>query len=150
MQVAQVTLDKKPFQYYAVKAFVSQIERREKYPVLNPVILIAILNINMLEDEEDGNEYLSHHLTLNERTKKQELDGLEYYFIELSKFTKSEAELTSVLDKWVYFIKHACDLDVVPESADTESLKAAYEVANQFGWNRDELEADGYGDQGAR
>jgi predicted transposase/invertase (TIGR01784 family) len=144
MQVAQVTGDRKRFQYYAAKAYASQIERGEKYPVLNPVILIAILDYEMFEDEEDDDEYLSRHLTLNERTKKQELNALEYYFIELPKFTKSEAELTNVLDKWVYFIKHASNLDLVPESADTESLKAAYEVANQFGWNRDELQAYDY------
>jgi len=119
-------------------------------PMLNPVFLIALLEHEIFDpsdsDHEDKAFYLSRHLFLNERTKKQQFKDLEFYFIELPKFTKNESELTSILDKWVYFIKHAGHLDVVPESADTEALKAAYEVANCLTWRRDELEAYDYWD----
>ena len=140
MQIAKLAGDKKRFQYYAAKTFVAQIERGENYPVLN----ITVLDYNTFDDEEDKEFYFSRHLFVNERTKKQQFKGLEFYFIELPKFTKNESELTGILDKWVYFIKHASNLDVVPESADTEALKAAYEVANRFSWSRDELEVYDY------
>ena len=146
MQMAKLAGDKKRFQYYGAKTYVAQIERGENYPVLNPVFLIAVLDYNTFLDEEDKDFYLSRHLFVNERTKKQQLKGLEFYFLELPKFTKDESELTGILDKWVYFIKHASNLDIVPESADTSALKAAYEVANRFSWNRDELELYDYWD----
>jgi predicted transposase/invertase (TIGR01784 family) len=69
---------------------------------------------------------------------------LELNFIELPKFTKKEEQLTSVLEKWIYFIKHAGDLDIVPQSADIPALKAAYEAANQFSWTDHELEVYDY------
>jgi len=144
MQIAKLPGDKKRFQYYAAKTFVTQIERGKDYPVLNPVFLIAVLDYKTFDDEEDKEFYLSRHLFLNERTKKQQLKGLEFYFIELPKFTKNESQLTGILDKWVYFIKHASNLDVVPESADTSALKAAYEVANRFSWSRNDLEVYEY------
>jgi predicted transposase/invertase (TIGR01784 family) len=48
------------------------------------------------------------------------------------------------LDKWIFFIKHAADLDVVPSHADSAALREAYEIANQFGWSRQDLEIYDY------
>jgi len=52
--------------------------------------------------------------------------------------------LETVLDKWVYFLKNAADLEVIPANADTPALQSAYEVANRFGWTAEELEAYDY------
>jgi len=70
---------------------------------------------------------------------------MEYYFIELPKFTKTESELVTILDKWVYFIKHAEDLEIVPEHAkQIYALETAYDVANRYNWKKQELEAIEY------
>lgn len=147
---ARLASNKSRLQYYAAKAYLSQIEHETNNPVLNPVFLIVLLEHNIFDpsdwNHEDKEFYLSRHLFLNERTQKQQLKGLEFYFIELPKFTKDETQLTGILDKWVYFIKHACNLQIVPESADTPALQAAYQVANYFSWSRDELEAYDYWD----
>ena len=140
MQVEQVAGYQKRFLYYGAKAYAGQIERGDDYPKLNQVIFIGILDFVGFE----GAEYLSRHLILNQATRKQEIDGMEFNFIELPKFTKQEQELTTLLDKWVYFLKYASDLDVIPDSADTTSLKAAYEVAERFRWSKDELEIYDY------
>jgi predicted transposase/invertase (TIGR01784 family) len=140
MQVEQVAGYQKRFLYYGAKAYAGQIERGDDYPKLNQVIFIGILDFVGFE----GEEYLSRHLILNQATQKQEIDGIECNFIELPKFTKQEQELTTLLDKWVYFLKYASDLDVIPDSADTTSLKAAYEVAERFRWSKDELELYDY------
>ncbi len=41
-------------------------------------------------------------------------------------------------------MKHADELDVIPDSADTTALRAAYDIANQFSWTKDELEVYEY------
>ena len=70
---------------------------------------------------------------------------MEYYFIELPKLTKTESELATILDKWVYFIKHAEDLEIVPEHAkQIYALETAYDVANRYNWKKQELEAIEY------
>jgi len=140
MQIENTAALEKRFTYYVSKAYVSQIERGEDYPKLNQVIFIGVLDFALFE----GEDYLTRHLILNTKTHEQELKDLEFNFIELPKFTKSEAELESDLEKWVYFIKHAGDLEVVPESADFEAIQAAYGEASRFNWSREDLEVYEY------
>ncbi len=140
MQVEEIEGYKKRFQFYAAKAYAGQIERGEDYPKLNQVIFIGILDFSAFESKE----YLSRHRILNLETNEHELKDLEFNFIELSKFNKTEDELSSILDKWVYFIKNASDLEVAPDNADAAGLKSAYEVAERFRWTKDELEIYDY------
>ncbi len=136
MQVEDIIGFEKKFQYYVSKAYASQIQVGEDYPKLNQVILVAILDFSAFQ----GDHYLTRHLILNDKTHLQELKDLEFNFIELPKFTKTENDLTTVLDKWIYFIKYADDLEVMPVTADFEALQEAYQTANQFGWSAEELE----------
>jgi predicted transposase/invertase (TIGR01784 family) len=41
-------------------------------------------------------------------------------------------------------LKHADELEVIPDSADTVALRHAYDVANQFSWTKEELEVYEY------
>ncbi|MEN8216787.1 MAG: Rpn family recombination-promoting nuclease/putative transposase [Pseudomonadota bacterium] len=127
MQVEQKQFLRQRFSFYVAKAYSSQIERAVDYPKLNQVIFIGIFDgFNEFNNEH----YLSRHQTLNCETLEQDLAEMEYNFIELPKFTKKESELKTILDKWIYFIKHAEDFEVVPKHAkQTEVLKTAYEVA---------------------
>ncbi len=107
---------------------------------MNQVIFIGILNFNAFESKG----YQSRHLILNLETKDQDLSDIEFNFIELPKFKKKEAELTTMLEKWIYFLKHASDLQVMPENTDAVDLKAAYDIAERFRWSRDDLEVYDY------
>ncbi|MFN8486848.1 MAG: PD-(D/E)XK nuclease family transposase [Caldilineaceae bacterium] len=53
-------------------------------------------------------------------------------------------ELTTLLDKWVYFLKHATHLTDVPAHTDNPGLHSAYEVAERFRWSEEELEVYDY------
>jgi len=46
----------------------------------------------------------------------------------------------SLLEKWVYFIKHAEDLEVTPAHVTEPALEEAYHVAEQFAWTPDSLQ----------
>ena len=70
---------------------------------------------------------------------------MEFNFIELKKFTKQEAELQSIIEKWVYFIKNAGDLTMIPKSAEEiPELKEAYTQASMNSWSQGELEVYEY------
>lgn len=143
MQIEHVAGAKKRFMYYTTKAYSSQIKRGEDYPKLNQVIFIGILDFVLFEREKNK-DYLSRHQILNVQTHEQELEDLEFTFIELPKFKLAEDEVSTLLEKWVYFIKHAKDLEVVPPHVDDEALQTAYETAEQFGWTSADLEAYEY------
>lgn len=140
MQVAHVEGLRKRFTYYTSQAYVSQIERGHDYPKLNQVIFIGILDFN----EFDTVHYLTRIQLLNTETYQQELKDLEFNFIELPKFTKKEEEVETILEKWIFFLKHADELQVIPDSADTIALRHAYDIANQFSWTKEELEVYEY------
>jgi predicted transposase/invertase (TIGR01784 family) len=53
-------------------------------------------------------------------------------------------ELKTLTEKWVYFIKNAENLEVVPENINDEGLKSAYEEANVQTWTQEELDAYEY------
>ena len=46
--------------------------------------------------------------------------------------------------KWIFFIKEAENLTVIPENLDDEGLKEAYHDANKHSWKKEELEAYDY------
>lgn len=141
MQVENVAGYKKRFLYYACKAYSGQIKQGDDYPRLNQVIFIGILNFDGFEDQEN---YISRHQILNRKTHKQEIDDLELYFIELPKFKKREEELTTLLDKWIYFLKNAPSLLEIPSNINSPALSSAYDVAERFRWSEDELEVYDY------
>jgi len=128
-------------QYYTAKQYSSQLEKGEDYPKLNQVIFIGILDFTFFDDDI---EYITRHRTVNIRTQKSTLNAMEYNFIELKKFKKSLQECNTLVDKWVYFIKNAPNLDVIPQNLSDEGLKLAYQDAYKHNWTQDELFAYDY------
>jgi len=67
------------------------------------------------------------------------MGDIELIFIELPKFTKDEDALDGVLDRWIYFIKNAGNLDYLPKDLDVE-LQRAFEIANEANFTEEELD----------
>ena len=140
MQVADVIGMDKRLLYYTSKEYSQQIVSGEKYTELNPVIFIGIFDFDFTK----GDEYLSHHAICNVITQERIIKDMDFYFIELTKFLKQPHELNNVTDKWIYFIKEAENLDVIPDNIDDAGLKEAYEYANKNTWSKEELDAYNY------
>lgn len=126
--------------YYSAKSYSAQLNISEDYYKLKPTIFIGILNFEFLENPH----YLSRHLILDTETHEHQLKDLDFNFIELPKFNKAEQELNTLIDKWVYFIKNAESLTVIPSNVDDEGLKSAYTEANRHNWTKADLEAYEY------
>jgi len=141
MQVEELDRFDKRVQYYTAKQYSAQIEKGEDYPKLNQVIFIGILDFTFFDDDT---EYITRHRTVNVRTQKSKLNGMEYNFVELPKFTKELNSCKSLVDKWIYFIKNAPNLEVIPADVKDEGLKHAYEDAYRHNWSKKELEAYHY------
>jgi len=141
MQVEELDGFDKRVQYYTAKQYSAQIEKGEDYPKLNQVIFIGILDFTFFDDDT---EYITRHRTVNVRTQKSKLNGMEYNFVELPKFTKELNSCKSLVDKWIYFIKNAPNLEVIPADVKDEGLKHAYEDAYRHNWSKKELEAYHY------
>ncbi len=140
MQVEGNEMFGKKATYYLAKSYISQIKRGDEYPKLKPAYFIGILDFNLFK----GNDCLTRHIFINQSTKRHDLKEFEFNFIELKKFNKSDAELNSVIDKWIFFIKNADDLEVIPKTITELPILEAFETANQMEWEKEELEIYDY------
>jgi len=127
MQVADVDGFDKRVQYYTCRDYSMQIDRGENYPLLKPTYFVGILDFNYFESEN----YLSHHIIVNGETYEHKLKDIQFTFVELEKFNLTAHELTSLIEKWVFFIKHAEEWEVVPDNIDDEGLREAYRDADR-------------------
>ena len=140
MQVADKGNFAKRIELYSSKACTMQIGQGNDYHLIKPVIFIGILNFNFL----DSPKYVTKHIICDPETKEQKLTDFEYYFIELLKFKKDLQACETLIDKWLYFIKNAEKLDVIPDKIDDDGLAKAYQDANKMNWTPEELDMYDY------
>lgn len=122
--------------YCTGKRYVQQIEEGEAYRRLRPVIFLGVLDFVMFESPG----YMARHLIVNPETGERALKDFEFNFIELPKFRKTEEELRTLPEHWVYFLKNVQDMEMAPSSVATDGLREAYAVADKFAWTPEELE----------
>jgi hypothetical protein len=60
----------------------------------------------------------------NKKTRKRHFTEMTWCFLELSKFTKNKDELTTIVDRWAYFLKYAKEID----EAEIERLAGGHEI----------------------
>jgi predicted transposase/invertase (TIGR01784 family) len=66
---------------------------------------------------------------------------LKLVFVELPKFTKTLEELTTITDKWLYFLRKAPDLEVVPESMSiVPEIEKAFAIADRVNLSLEEVD----------
>lgn len=140
MQVSETDGFGKRVQYYVSKEYANQIEKGDDYPKLTPVVFIGILDFEYF----DGRDYLTQHIILNKKTLKNELKDINFNFVELPKFKKKIVECYTLVDKWIFFIKNAENLEIIPEDIEDEGLKEAYIESDKHNWTKAELEAYEY------
>jgi predicted transposase/invertase (TIGR01784 family) len=140
MQVADIEGFDKRVLYYASKSYSAQISRGDEYEKLNPTYFIGILDFEVTKNTG----YVSRHKIIDIETQENYIKDIEFNFIELPKFNKTEVELNTVIDQWVYFLKNAENLEVKPDNLLDDGLKFAYEDADKHNWTKAELEAYDY------
>jgi len=102
--------------YYSTFPIREQAEKGDWNYNLNAVFCIGILDFTFddYESEPERNEVM-HVIKLKNQNGKTFYDKLTYIYLEMPNFNKKEVELTSRLDKWLYFIKHLEDFQAIPE-----------------------------------
>lgn len=139
MQVAHRLGFEKRAQYYAAKAYVTQMNEGDEYHKLKEIIFLAITDYIMFPDKP---EYKSDHVILDKNSYTRDLKDFSFTFLELPKFTKSIDEITTMVDKWAYFFKHAdetSEKELEQISGPDIVIRQAYDILNQYNWTPEEL-----------
>ena len=92
---------------------------------LDGVFFLGILDFEYEQDEMTEHRYQ----LLETKTFKQMTDKLEFVFVEVAKFNKSEDELETDLDKWLYLLKNMSTLLERPAALRDRVLGRLFDVA---------------------
>jgi predicted transposase/invertase (TIGR01784 family) len=139
MQVFHTSAFEKRVLYYVSKAYYQQLDKGEDYPRLNQVIFLGFLDFALFKENPN---YTTRHLILEEKTNEHYFKDFELNFVELPKFQKKLEELEDIKDKWIYFVKNAGNMTMIPKKLEEpQELREAFEVANQMSWTKEELDA---------
>ncbi len=95
MQVAKEKGFEKRAQYYASKAYISQMNKNGKFHALKGVIFVAITDFIMFPRKKD---YKSDHIILDKKSYENDLKDFSFTFLELPKFHKKIDELSNTTE----------------------------------------------------
>ena len=92
---------------------------------LDGVFFLGILDFKYEQDEMTEHRYQ----LLETKTLKRMTDKLEFVFVEVAKFNKSEYELETDLDKWLYLLKNMSTLLERPAALRDRVFGRLFDVA---------------------
>ncbi len=128
----------KRMQMYTSHTYVSQLDKGKDHFELSPVVLLAVANYKVFPKKK---HVISYHKMLDVETYEHDLKDISYVFIDLSKFHKTDPEeLTTIVDKWLYFFKYWKKSKIPPDSITEPELLEAYDTMERFNWSAEELE----------
>ncbi len=103
---------------------------------LSPVYVVGILNFEM--DETNKSDRVISKVKLKNEDNKDFSDKLNFIFVEMPKFRKTETELETFMDKWLYVIKNLYRLQDKPAALTEGIFKKLFEVAEIAAFSKNE------------
>ena len=146
MQLNWTTAFKERVLFNAAKAYVRQIDRSDKFKLLQPVYSLNLVN-NIFEPDTD-NCYHHYSMVHNLDTKKK-IDGLHLVFVELPKFKPQSFAEKKMAVLWLKFLTEIDEnTHTVPqELLDNPEVSKALEIVEESTYSDAEMAAyEGYWD----
>ncbi len=105
---------------------------------LKSVYTVGILDFIFNEDKDDK-EVFHHEVQLfDKQTQKVFYDKLTYVYLEMPKFQKTENELETHFDKWLFVLKNLEDLTKRPAILQEKVFKKLFEQAEIANYSDEE------------
>ncbi len=134
--------------FNASQAYVKQLEQGEAFELLQPVIALSLLDDIFIRDSD---EFYHHYRIVHVAQPQRCIEGLEFVFVELPKFRKSNpSESRRVRWAWLRFLREAGDAGKAghpsvasfeQETGINDSLKTALRLARESNFSHAERNA---------
>ena len=121
--------------YYSTFAIREQAPRGEWNYGLKGIYTIGILNFCF---ENTDSSYYHEVKLLDTKTKEVFYDKLTFIYLEMPKFTKTESELETLFDKWLYVIRNLASLMERPRALQEKVFQHLFEAAEIAKFNKQE------------
>jgi predicted transposase/invertase (TIGR01784 family) len=127
MQTAKHRYFKDSSLFYVSRPIVEQAIRGEWNFKLAAVYLIGVLDFEY--DEHEERRKFMRDVTLKDQDGDEFYDKLRFKFLQMPLFNKTESELVTQQDKWVYFLKNLESFDSIPSILREPVFERAFHTA---------------------
>jgi len=127
--------------FYSTFPIREQAEKGEWDYNLKAVYTIGILDFIFDEDINDPDKFLYKVKLKDDETNKVFYDKLTFIYIEMPKFNKTEEELETQFDKWLYVLRNLPNLQKRPAKLQEKIFSKLFEQAEVAGFTKEQLGA---------
>ena len=139
MQKAKINFFKDRSLFYTTFPIREQAKRGDEWDFrLTPIYMIAILDF--LYDEEAEKQKFLRSVALRDEDGELFYDKLHFKFIQMPLFNKTENELVTHFDKWIYFLKNLASSDSIPNILREPIFEKAFHKAEIAAMTSDEYD----------
>lgn len=137
LQRAKQTFFKDRTLYYSTFPITEQAYKGNWNYELKAVYCISILDF--LFDEHKDDKEVIYNVQLKDQNNQVFYEKFNLIYLQLPNFHKSENELHTNLDKWLFFIKNLEDLQHIPAIFHNSLIEQAFDKAKIANFNRQEM-----------
>ena len=127
MQKAKQNWFKDRSVFYASFPIQEQAKKKDWAYQLEAVYSVGVLDF--IFDDHKNEEELLHLVELKNQRNQVFNDKLKFIYVELPKFQKTEEELETRMDKWLYVLKHLAKLHDKPGKLQERIFTKLFEAA---------------------
>jgi predicted transposase/invertase (TIGR01784 family) len=126
--------------FNASKAYVRQLDKSFKFKSLQPVYALSLLNENFQPDKP---EYYHHYQIVNIEDTDQQIEGLEFVFVELPKFKARNLTEKKLQVLWLRFLTEIDEstIDTPRDLLENTEITEALENLKTSAFTQAELDA---------
>jgi predicted transposase/invertase (TIGR01784 family) len=126
--------------FNASKAYVRQLDKSFKFESLQPVYALSLVNENF---QPTSPEYYHHYQIVNIENTGQQIEGLEFVFIELQKFKARNLTEKKLQVLWLRFLTEIDEstTEAPADLLDNSEITEALENLKTSAFSKAELEA---------
>lgn len=136
LQRAKQTFFKDRTLYYSTFPITEQAEQGNWNYQLKAIYCISILDF--IFDEHKDDKEVIYSVQLKDQNNHIFYDKLTLIYLQMPNFVKTEQELVTKLDKWLFFIKNLEDLQSIPSIFKDSIIEKAFDKANIANFDRHE------------
>lgn len=139
MQKAEQQFFKDRSVYYSTFPIREQAIRGKWDYELKAVYTIGILDF-VFDENLSNPDYYHHEVKLMDLERKTVFyDKLTFIYLEMPKFTKTEAELVTMFDKWMFVLKNLSSFMERPKALQERIFERVFHIAEIARFNKKEL-----------
>ena len=130
MQKAKQKYFKDRSVYYASFPIQEQAKRGGNWDFeLKAIYTVGILDFVFEENKDEPDKYYYHVQLSDTDTHEVFYDKLTFVYLEMPKFTKTEDELETLFDKWLFALKNLSQLQYRPKALQERIFKRLFDIA---------------------